>query len=85
VREFILALADHTEDEDDLDFYEEALANLAFTEDLAALDMLALDPDTDLLEIIQLDDDLEDDEEEDVAASKPAKTAKSSKPAKKKK
>jgi hypothetical protein len=79
VREYLLSLADETEDEDDLDFYEEALANLAFTEDLASLDLLALDPDEDLLEIIELDDDLEQEGEDEAPASKPVKPGKSAK------
>jgi len=57
VRDVINALADETDDDEELDFYEEALANLAFTEDLEALDMLALDPDDDLFELDEGDEE----------------------------
>jgi HEAT repeat protein len=58
VQTFIINLADQTEDEEELDFFEDALANLAFTEDLERLDLLALDPDLDLIE------DLDEEEDE---------------------
>jgi HEAT repeat protein len=58
VREYLLSLADQTDDDDELDYYEEALANLAFTEDLASLELMTLDPDDELFE---LDDEDEDD------------------------
>ena len=56
VRTYLENLLDALEEEDDqIAFLEEALDNLAFTEDLDRFDLLAFDPDPDLLE--------EDDEE----------------------
>ena len=46
------------EDEEQIAFLEEALDNLAFTEDLDRFDLLAVDPDEDVLAI-------EEDEEEE--------------------
>ena len=81
VRDYFLSLLDQTEEEDALDFIEDALANLSFTEDLEKFDLLALDPDEDLLdmeELDALDDDDDDEEEEDAPAleEKPSKTRK---------
>ena len=44
-RTYIQSLLDITEDEDQIDFLEEALENLDFTEDLERFDLLAFDPD----------------------------------------
>ena len=55
VRTYLENLLDGLEDDEQVAFLEEALDNLAFTEDLERFDLLAFDPDTDLLE--------EDDEE----------------------
>jgi len=44
-RIFIANLLDQTEDEDLSDFLEEALENLAFTEDFERFQMLIIDPD----------------------------------------
>lgn len=57
VRTYLESLLDQLEEEDEqIAFLEEALDNLAFTEDLERLDLLAIDPDDELVEI-------EDDEE----------------------
>lgn len=47
VRTYLEALADQAEEDDLLEYIEEALANLAFTEDLDAFEMLSFDPDED--------------------------------------
>ena len=57
VRTYLENLLDQLEDEEQIAFMEEALDNLAFTEDLDRFDLLSFDPDDELLEI-------EDDEEE---------------------
>lgn len=44
-RTYIESLLDITEDEDQIDFLEEALENLDFTEDLERFDLLAFDPE----------------------------------------
>jgi len=54
VRVYLEGLLDQTEDEDQVEFLEEALDNMAFTEDLAKFELLNLD----------IDDDLVDEEEE---------------------
>lgn len=59
VRTYLESLLDQTEDDDQIEFLEEALDNLAFTEDLDRFDLLALDPD----EVDGLND-LDDDEDE---------------------
>ena len=48
VQTYLEALIDQTDDDDEIEFIEDALANLAFTEDLERLDLLAFDPDDDL-------------------------------------
>jgi HEAT repeat protein len=60
VQTYLEALLDQAEDEESIEFLENAIENLAFTEDLERFDLLALDPDDELEEI-----DLEelDDEE----------------------
>jgi HEAT repeat protein len=55
VRIYIENLLDQTEDEEQIEFLEEALENLAFTEDLDRFDLLNYEPDLDF------DDDDEDD------------------------
>lgn len=56
VRTYLENLLDQLEDDEQIAFLEEALDNLAFTEDLDRFDLLAYDPDDELKEI---------DEEED--------------------
>jgi len=52
VRTYLENLLDQIEDDDDqIAFLEEALDNLAFTEDLDRFDLLAFDPDDELTEI----------------------------------
>jgi HEAT repeat protein len=58
VRTYLENLLDQAEEEDQIAFLEEALDNLAFTEDLDRFDLLALDPDDNLVE-------LEEDNEEE--------------------
>lgn len=62
VRTYLENLLDKTEDEEDVLFIEDALANLAFNEDLEQFDLLAVDPDEDLVELDELEE-LEEDEE----------------------
>lgn len=54
VRTYLENLLDQLEDDEQIAFLEEALDNLAFTEDLERFDLLAFDPDDELSEI---DDD----------------------------
>ena len=49
-RIYIESLIDETEDDDQVEFLEEALDNLAFTEDLAKFDLLNLDLEDDLID-----------------------------------
>jgi HEAT repeat protein len=66
VRTFLESLLDNlAEDDEQVAFLEEALDNLAFTEDLDRFDLLAIDPDDDLLELAETDDVDVDVEEED--------------------
>jgi HEAT repeat protein len=59
VRTYLESLLDKLEEDDEqIAFLEEALDNLAFTEDLDRFDLIAIDPEDDLVE-------LEEDEEED--------------------
>jgi len=69
VRTYLENLLDQTEDDEEIEFIEDALANLSFTEDLEHFDLLAVDPDADLVEL----DALGDLEEEEVPAPKKAK------------
>jgi hypothetical protein len=55
VRTYLENLLDQLEDEEQIAFLEEALDNLAFTEDLDRFDLLSFDPDDDLSEIEQDD------------------------------
>jgi HEAT repeat protein len=49
-RIFLQNLLDQTEDEEQIEYLEDALDNLAFTEDLDRFDLMAYDPDVDLFE-----------------------------------
>jgi HEAT repeat protein len=51
VRTYLENLLDTLEDDEQIAFLEEALDNLAFTEDLERFDLLAFDPDDELTEI----------------------------------
>ena len=51
VRTYLENLLDQMEDDEQIAFLEEALDNLAFTEDLDRFDLLAFDPDEELIEI----------------------------------
>ena len=51
VRTYLVNLLDQLEDDEQIAFLEEALDNLAFTEDLDRFDLLAYDPDEELTEI----------------------------------
>lgn len=65
VRDYLQALLDAATDDEHIEFIEEALANLSFTEDLEGFDLMAYDPDDDLRELDDLDpldDKLEKDE-----------------------
>ena len=57
VRTYLESLLDQLEDDEQIAFLEEALDNLAFTEDLERFDLLAFDPDD---ELVELEDDDED-------------------------
>lgn len=50
VRTYLENLLDQTDDEDEIEFIEDALANLSFTEDLGHFDIFAVDPDGALFE-----------------------------------
>lgn len=58
VRTYLENLLDQVEDEEQIAFLEEALDNLAFTEDLDRFDLISVDPDDELVE-------LEEDEDEE--------------------
>ena len=75
VRTYLENLIDQTEDDDVVEFIEDALANLAFTEDLEHFDLFAMDPDEDLVE---WDVDAESDDGSP-APKKPAKGGKKKK------
>jgi HEAT repeat protein len=51
VRTYLENLLDQLEDDEQIAFLEEALDNLAFTEDLDRFDLLAFDPDDELTEL----------------------------------
>ena len=51
VRTYLENLLDQLEDDDQIAFLEEALDNLAFTEDLDRFDLMSYDPDDELTEI----------------------------------
>lgn len=50
VRIYLENLLDQTEEEDQIEFLEDALDNLAFTEDLDRFDLMTYDPDVDAFE-----------------------------------
>lgn len=56
VRTYLENLLDQIEDDDQVAFLEEALDNLAFTEDLDRFDLLAVDPDDELTELDEDDE-----------------------------
>ena len=56
VRTYLENLLDQLEDDEQIAFLEEALDNLAFTEDLERFDLLAFDPDEELSEIDEEDE-----------------------------
>ncbi len=64
VRTYLENLLDQAEDEEQIAYLEEALDNLAFTEDLDRFELLAFNPD-ELGELDEDDDEEEADEEED--------------------
>lgn len=58
VRTYLESLLDQIEDDDEkVAFLEEALDNLAFTEDLDRFDLLSFDPDDELVELEEDDDE----------------------------
>lgn len=57
VRTYLENLLDQIEDDDQIAFLEEALDNLAFTEDLDRFDLMSYDPDADELTEIDEDED----------------------------
>jgi HEAT repeat protein len=61
VRTYLENLLDQTEDDDQAEFLEEALDNLAFTEDLDRFELMTLNPD----ELGEFEDDEEDEEEDE--------------------
>jgi HEAT repeat protein len=61
VRTYLENLLDQTEDEDQAEFLEEALDNLAFTEDLDRFELMSFNPD-ELDEFEEEDEDEEEDE-----------------------
>ena len=56
VRTYLESLMDQLEDDEQIEFLEEALDNLAFTEDLDRFDLLAFDPDDELTAIDEEDE-----------------------------
>ena len=56
VRTYLENLLDHLEDDEQIAFLEEALDNLAFTEDLDRFDLMSFDPDDELIEIDEDED-----------------------------
>ncbi|MEW6285242.1 MAG: HEAT repeat domain-containing protein [Chloroflexota bacterium] len=61
VQTYLETLLDQAEDEDLIEFLEDALDNLAFTEDLDRFDLMAFNPD-DLEPFDEIDEDDEEDE-----------------------
>ena len=55
VRSTLEHLIEETEDPDEVDFLEEALDNLSFTEDMALFNMLEVDPDQSETHIVDMD------------------------------
>jgi len=56
VRTYLENILDKLEDEEQISFMEEALENLAFTEDLERFDLFSFDPDEELTEIEEDDE-----------------------------
>jgi HEAT repeat protein len=56
VRTYLENLMDQLEDDEQIEFLEEALDNLAFTEDLDRFDLMSYDPGDELTEIEEDDD-----------------------------
>ena len=56
VRTYLENLLDQLEDDEQIAFLEEALDNLAFTEDLERFDLMSFDPDEELKELDEEDD-----------------------------
>ncbi len=48
VRTYLQALLDEAEDDDQIEFIEDAITNLSFTEDMEEFDMMAYDPDDEI-------------------------------------
>jgi hypothetical protein len=48
VRTYLQALLDKAEDDEQIEYIEEALANLSFTEDMEEFDLIAFDPDAEI-------------------------------------
>ena len=63
VRTYLQAMLDAAEDEEQVGFLEDALTNLAFTEDLEGFDLMAYDPDDELGELDEQEES--GDEEKD--------------------
>lgn len=59
VQTYLEALLDKAEDEELIEFLEEALDNLAFTEDLDRFELMSFDPD-DIEDLEELDEDYEE-------------------------
>jgi HEAT repeat protein len=62
VRTYLEALVGEAEEDELIDYLEEALDNLSFTEDLDRFDLLAVDPDD--IEDLEVVDDFDEEEEE---------------------
>jgi HEAT repeat protein len=60
VRTYLENMLDQSEDDEQIAYLEEALDNLAFTEDLDRFDLISIDPDLDLEKI----DEVEEEEDE---------------------
>lgn len=63
VRTYLQAMLDAAEDDEQVGFLEDALTNLSFTEDLEGFDLMAYDPDDDLLELDELDESGDEEKE----------------------
>ena len=48
MRTYLEALLAEAEDDEQIEYLEEAISNLSFTEDMEKFDLLAFDPDDDL-------------------------------------
>ena len=59
VRTYLENLLDQIEEDDEVEFIEDALANLSFNEDLEKFDLFAFDQDGDLHEVEDLDEEEE--------------------------